>query len=169
VVALAFAFPSPSGAFDTPLSGTAVRQAYFMGQRHDQAYGQFLDGYYKHLAEPETGPYVSYVAFLTPYALLEQFSNQQPYGYNAQQAEIDHRNMVETVKVLVEIQLTKTYGLMMDNPMGRTSGTPWSHIPRASDFWRDFRIEVMSDGKALTPLSYTAILAMFVGNRIWRP
>jgi hypothetical protein len=155
VVALAFAFPLPSGAFDMPLSGTAVREAYFMGQRHDQAYGEFLDSYYKHLPAPEKGPYVSYVAFLTPYALLAQFSNQHAYGYNAQQAEIDHQNTVETVQVLVEIQLTNTYGPMMDNPLGRTSGTPWSRIPRPPDFWRDFRIEVTSDGKALTPLTYT--------------
>jgi hypothetical protein len=35
--ALTFAlvFPFPAAAFDTPLSDTAVREAYFLGQRRD--------------------------------------------------------------------------------------------------------------------------------------
>jgi len=151
MIAIVLAFPFPSVAFDTPLSDTAVRQAYFMGQRHDETYGQFLDSYYKHLPPPTTGPYISSVAFLTPYALLTEFSNQQPYGYSAQQAELDHQGMVETVKILVEIQLTDTYPAVMANPAGRTSGTPWNRILRPSDFWRDFQIETISGGKVLSP------------------
>lgn len=49
------AFPFPSAAFDTPLSDTAVRQAYFMGQRHDESLGRFLDKYIKHLRAPKPG------------------------------------------------------------------------------------------------------------------
>jgi len=155
VLAVVLAFPFPSCAFDTPLSDTAVRQAYFMGQRHDESFGRFLDNYYKHLPQPKTGPYIASIGFLTPYALLAQLSSKRPYGYSAQQAEIDHRNMVETVKVIVEIQLTETYGPVMPNPTGRTSGTPWDYLPRSGDFWRDFQIKVVSDRKVLTPSEYT--------------
>jgi hypothetical protein len=156
LLACVIAFPFPLLAFDTPLSDTAVRQAYFMGQRRDETYGRFLDSYYKHLPPPKRGPYISSVGFLTPYALLTQFSNQQPYGYSAQQAELDHRGMVETVKILVEIQLTDSYPAMLRNSNGRTSGTPWNRIQRPSDFWRDFQIQTISDGKPLSPFIYTA-------------
>ena len=55
--------------------------------------------------------------------------------------------MMETVKVVVEIQLTVTYGPIIPNPTGRTSGTPWDYMPRPGDFWRDFQIQVVSDRK----------------------
>jgi hypothetical protein len=152
LLAAVLALPWPVRAFETPLSDTAVRQAYFIGQRRDESYGHFLASYYKHFPPPKTGPYISSVAFLTPYALLAQFSNQQLPGYNAQQAERDHRRMVETVKILIEIQLTDTYPAVIPNPTGQTSGTPWDRIQRPSDFWRDFRIQVISDNKVLSPL-----------------
>ncbi|MGB9436080.1 MAG: hypothetical protein WBQ89_27775, partial [Candidatus Acidiferrum sp.] len=155
VLAAVLAFPLPSCAFDTPLSDTGVRQAYFMGQRHDESYARFLDKYSKHLAPPKTGPFISSITFLTPYALLAQLSSQRSYGYSAQQAELEHRGMVETVKVIVKIQLTGGYGAVMTNPNGRTSGTPWDYLPRPTDFWRDFQITVVSDGKALSPFIYT--------------
>ena len=145
----------PCSALDTPLSDTAVRQAYFMGQRHDESLARFLDSYTKHLAPPKTGPYISSVSFWTPYASLTRLSDRHAYGYSAQQAELDHRRMVETVKIVVEIQLTHSYGAVMPNPIGRTSGTPWDHVQRHSDFWRDFQIQVVSNGKVLSPLLYS--------------
>lgn len=66
VLAVILSFPWPSRAFDTPLSDTAVRQAYFMGPRHDESFARFLDLYCKHLSPPKTGPYMSTVEFLTP-------------------------------------------------------------------------------------------------------
>jgi len=155
VVAAVLALPLSSSALDSPLSDTAVRQAYFLGQRHDESYGRFLDSYFKHLPPPKTGPYISSVAFLTPYALLAQLSSQRAFGYSAQQAELDHRRMVETVKIVVEIQLTDSYGAVIPNPTGRTSGTPWDQVQRPSDFWRDFQIRVVSNRKVLSPLLYT--------------
>lgn len=155
LLAVSLAWVLPCSALDTPLSDTAVRQAYFMGQRHDESLTRFLDQYTRHLAPPKTGPYISSVSFLTPYALLTQLSDRHAYGYSAQQAELDHRRMVETVKIVVEIQLTDSYGAVMPNPLGQTSGTPWDQVQRPSDFWRDFRIQVVSNRKVLSPLLYT--------------
>jgi hypothetical protein len=149
------AFPFPSAAFDAPLSDTAVRQAYFMGQRHDESLGRFLDKYAKHLRAPKTGPYISSVVFFTPYALMAQLSSQRPYGYSAQQAEIEHRHMVETVQVTVEIQLTDTYPAFIPNPSGQTTGTPWDYTARPSNFWQVFQIQVISDKKTLVPFKYS--------------
>ena len=151
----ALAFPVSSFAFDSPLSDTAVREAYFMGQRHDESLARFLDDYCKHLPPPKTGPYISSVTFMTPYALLAQLSSQRLFGYSAQQAELDHRKMVETVQITVQIQLTDTYSAVMPNPTGQTTGTPWDYIYRPSGFWRDFQIRVISDRKVLSPIVYT--------------
>ena len=63
--------------------------------------------------------------------------------------------MVETVKILVQIQLTETYGAVMPNPDGRTSGTPWDYVSRPPDFWREFQITVISDKKTVSPFDYT--------------
>jgi hypothetical protein len=147
-------FPFFSAAFDTPLSDTAVRQAYFMGQRHDESLARFLGTYNKHLQTPKTGPFISNVAFYTPYALLTLQSSEHPYGYSAQQAEIDHRGQAETVKIVITIQLTDSYSAVMPNP-NRTTGTPWDYLPRPTDFWRDFEIQVSSDDQALYALKYS--------------
>ncbi|MGA3178699.1 MAG: hypothetical protein ABSE19_15340 [Candidatus Acidiferrum sp.] len=37
LLAISLAWALPCSALDTPLSDTAVRQAYFMGQRHDES------------------------------------------------------------------------------------------------------------------------------------
>ena len=157
ILAVLLAFPLPSPAFDTPLSGTAVRQAYFLGQRHDESLAAFLDSYTKYLPPPKTGPYIASVTFLTPYALLTEYSRSQAYGYSAQQAEIDHRHQVETVKIVVVIQLTDSYPAVMRNPLGRTSGSPTDSVPRPTDFWRDFQIQVFNQDpdKPLPEFSYS--------------
>ena len=155
VFAITLTMPPPAAAFETPLSDTAVREAYFMGQRRDESMAHFFEKYSNNLTPPKTGPYISSVSFLTPYALLAQLSAQRPFGYSAQQAELDHRHRVETVKITVEIQLTDTYGAVIRNPTGRTSGTPWDYVSRPSGFWRDFQIQVSSDKKVLEPFSYT--------------
>jgi len=154
ILAFFLAVPLPAAAFETPLSDTAVREAYFMGQRHDESMAHFFDRYWKHLPPPKSGPYISAVGFLTPYALLAQLSSERLCCYSAQQAELDHRKMVETVKILIQIQLTDTYGAVMPNPTGQTSGTPWDYIYRPSDFWRNFQIQVVSDKKVLSPFIY---------------
>lgn len=148
------ASPSTALSFDTPLSDTAVRQAYFMGQRHDETLSRMLDSYAKHLIQPKTGPYIASVTFFTPYALLAQQSASHPYGYSAQQAEIDHRHQVETVQIIIKIQLTDTYSAFVPNS-DRTTANPSDYLPRPTDFWRDFEIQVLSGDHALYASRYS--------------
>ena len=155
ILAVLLAIPFPSFAFDTPLSDTAVRQAYFMGQRHDESLAHFLDSYTKHLPQPKTGPNITSVSLLTPYALLTEFASWQPYGYSAQQAEIDHRRLVETVKIVVVIRLTDSYSGVMRNPAVHTTGNPADYLPRPTDFWRDFQIQVFN-ADLKEPMKYFA-------------
>jgi hypothetical protein len=144
---------SPSTfAFQTPLSDQAVREAYFLGQRHDETFAKFLDKYTKHLPLPKSGPHISAVTFLTPFAQLTQHSNQIIGGYSAQQAALDHRNQKEIVQITVYILLTESYGPLVVSPANKSSRSPASLIPRPADFWKDFDVEVL-DGKNPLDLS----------------
>ncbi len=154
VLAAALLLPVPSLAMDTPLSEEAVREAYFLGQHHDQSLTRFLDRYTKMLPSPETGPAVSSVTFFTPYALVAQLSNQRSMGYSAQQAEQDHRNQEELVRIVIQIQFTQTYGALIPRPTGSRSGSPIGYALRPSDFWKDFQIQVLDKEKLLVPSSF---------------
>jgi len=153
LLAIALGFPYPSFAFDTPLSDTAVREAYFMGQRHDETLAHFLDKYSAHLPAPKTGPYISSVTFFTPYAQAVQLSSTFPSGYSAQQAQIDHRKHEETVKLIVQIQLTQSYGAFISGPTGSGSNSPTGYYLRPYDFWKDFDIQVFSNDRLLRAFS----------------
>jgi hypothetical protein len=157
VLAVALLFPPPSLAFSTPLSDTAVWQAFLIGQHHDSVFSSFLESYTKHLPPPKKGPYISSVSFLTPFALVAQFFNQQRYGYTAQQAELDHRRQLETVEIVVVIQLAETYSTVRSNSGVRTTGNAADSLLRPADFWRDSHVQVFNSDpqKPMPQFSYS--------------
>src|ERR1700746_1860514 len=110
VLSAGLLLPSSGLGYNTRLSDEAVREAYFLGQHHDKPLADFFAKYNKRLAAPESGPQISTVTFLTPFALLVQNAMQHSTGYSAQQAELEHRNQNETVEIVVQIQLTPSYG-----------------------------------------------------------
>ncbi len=142
----------PLFAFDSPLSDEAVRQAYFLGQRHDDSLARALDKYTKTLPPPETGPHIAAVTFLTPFALLAQSSSQR-LNYSAQQAAIDHRHQKETVKIIVDIRFTSTYGPFIVRPTGTRPDSPQGFSPRPYDFWKDFDVQALINDKVVLSLS----------------
>jgi hypothetical protein len=144
--------PAPAFAFDSPLSDQAVREAYFLGQRHD---GSFLANYFKPLPLPKNGPHISSVTFLTPFAQLAQFSSSYVGNYSAQQAQTDHRGQKEVVSITVEIHLTATYGSMIPNPDSSRSKSFPPFIPRPYDFWKDFHVQVYDGTRLLSPSDST--------------
>ena len=98
VLLLAMLLTSPGAlAFNSPLSDEAIREAYFLGQRRDEKMTVFLEEYKQHLREPDRGPFVSSVEFLTPFALLVLQSRDHSTGYSAQQAAEEHRGVEENV------------------------------------------------------------------------
>jgi hypothetical protein len=153
ILAAALLLSPSSLAFDTPLSDTAVRQAYFLGQRRDETMALFLDKYTKRFAPPKTGPHISSITFFTPYALLVQRSSQHTTGYSAQQAEIDHRGQQESVKVTVQILLTASYPAYIPRPTESRSGSPVGFAPRPYNFWKDFQVQVFNGDKTVEPFS----------------
>ena len=141
-----------ASAFDTPLSDESVREAYFLGQRHDGSVARFFDQYSRHLPPPKSGPHISSVVFLTPFAQFALFSDSYIGNYSAQQALLDHRRRGdESVKITVEIYLTTSYGSFISNPGGRRSRSSSALIPRPTDFWKDFHIQVYNGRQLLSP------------------
>ncbi len=153
-ILLAATLLSPSSiAFNSPLSDQAVREAYFLGQRRDETFARFMDKYAKHLALPKTGPHIASVTFFTPFALATQLSSQHSSGYSAQQAALDHRAQAESVKIIVQIYLTESYGALIPRPTGSRSGSPTSFVQRPSEFSRDFDVQVFSEDRELAPFT----------------
>ena len=101
-VVTVFVAAAPLSAFQYPLSETASRSAYFLGQRHDETVGEFFARYSKHLTPPKSGLYVSDISFLTPYAQLVEYSGHQGM-YSAQQAELDGPRKFPNVQIAVYI------------------------------------------------------------------
>ena len=145
--------PPCSLAFETPLSDTAVRDAYFLGQHHDSIYGGFLQKYGVSLPLPKTGPQIASVSFFTPYALTAIHSNQNAGSYSAQQAQIDHDKRPEFVQVVVQIWFTSSYGPYIIQPTNSRPDSVKGFVLRSPDFWRDFRVRVLQKDHLVIPLS----------------
>ncbi len=141
----------PASAFDVPLSDEAVREAYFLGQRHDAS---FLSNYIKFLPLPRTGPHISSVTFLTPFAQFAQFSSNYVGNYSAQQARLDHLGKKEIVEITVEIQLTLSYGAFISSPSSSRSSSPSVLTPRSSEFWKDFHVQIYDGDQPLSPSDF---------------
>jgi len=144
----------PASAFDVPLSDEAVREAYFLGQRHDGTFPSILGKYMRNLPPPKSGPYISSVTFLTPFIQLVEHSDGYIGNYSAQKALLEHRGQEEFVLIFVEIQLTDTYGRLIPPPPKWRSRSPEAWVPRPSDFWRDFQVQIYNDGQPLTPYDF---------------
>lgn len=140
----------PIFAFQSPLSDQAVREAYFLGQRRDESMAAFLNKYTKLLPSPKTGPHISSVTLLTPFALLVEYSSRQS-NYSAQQAALDHKSQDEAVEISIDIFLTPSYGAFTTPPTHSRSGSPLGIQMRPSDFWKTFQFRVFDgDGEITT-------------------
>ena len=131
----------PLFAFDSPLSPEAIRDAYFLGQRHDETFAQALAKYTLSLDPPKSGPYIQSVTLLTPYAQIVRASNRTS-NYSAQQAQLDYLGKPETITVSVVIYLTDSYPAVLTRPTGSRTAAPTGFVFRPSSFWRDFVISV---------------------------
>ena len=149
LAAAALLLAPSSFAFDTPLSEQAVREAYFLGQRRDESMYAFLKKYMKLLPPPKTGPHIAAVSFLTPFALLVQYSSRQP-DYSAQRAALDHKAHGEMVEIQVGIQFTQSYGAIITTPTRSRSGSPTAIQFRSPEFWRAFKYRIFDGDEEIT-------------------
>jgi hypothetical protein len=147
----AFLISQPVLAFQTPLSDESIREAYFLGQRHDGSFEKLLEKHSRYRPPPKTGPYISSIAFLTPFVNAALRSGTHVGNYSAQQAALDHRvERKETVRIIVEIQLTETYGQFVNAGLSNSrSGDASGLILRSGDFWTDFHLQGYDGDKAV--------------------
>lgn len=109
IIAAALLLTPTSFAYDYSLSPEAVREAYFLGQRTDQKLAEFFSDYTHHLPFPKSGPYISEIQLLTPYAQIVELSSQNTAGYSAQQAWKDYQTRGDLIRVRVRIEFTPSY------------------------------------------------------------
>jgi len=140
LLSLCLASP-PVSAFETSLSDEAVREAYFLGQRHDEKVALFFETYRRYLPAPNSGPHVYMVEVLTPFAEAVEASRKHGIGYSAQQARLDYRARGDSLHIGVHIRYTATYG----------AGFPYSpkQVPGQTGTWKDFHVRLTQDGKSL--------------------
>jgi hypothetical protein len=153
LAALLLVQPLPADAFQTPLSEQAVREAYFLGQRHDESISRALEKYTQYFPVPDHGAQITSVAYLTPFAQAVLASSNHIGNYSAQQAQIDHRGQSETVQIQVGIRFTESYPALIPSPAPPPQGNRPALIPRPSDFWRDFQATVFDGEKSVDPIS----------------
>jgi hypothetical protein len=144
----------PAEAYTVPLPEESVRDAYFLGQRRGGPAAEYLSQYQKNFAAPTTGPWISSIRFLTPFAQLVLHSSAQQ-NYNAQQAVIDHRGQRETISIQILVQFTKSYPALIAQPTGSRSGSPSGLAVRPSDFWKYFRAQVSAGDEVVEPTDFT--------------
>jgi len=142
---------SPGLAFDHPLSDEAVREAYFLGQRHDESTANFLNKYTQRLGPPESGPYISYVSFFTPYANAVELSRQNQLGGSAQDALQQYKKHGSIVRIVITIDFTADYNFLIEKPTNSRSGSTKGYQLRSPDFWRDFSYRVFQKDQAIPP------------------
>ena len=151
LVAAALIAPS-SFAFDIPLSDQAIREAYFLGQRNDERVAEFFEKYNHRLPAPESGPSVSIVTFLTPFANAVDLSRQRSLGYSAQEALQEYKKHGDIVRVVITIEFTANYGALIEKPVRSSSGTTKGYQLRSANFWRDFSYRVFQRNEPIEPL-----------------
>lgn len=144
-------FLSPAFAIEIPLSPQAVREAYFLGQRNNDTTQDFLEKYRRHLPLPESGPWISAVELLTPYAETVELSRQRTAGYSAQDAAQDYKKRGDALRVTITIAFTASYGPSIESGSGSALATN-GYTPRPPDFWKDFSFRLFDGDTELIPL-----------------
>ena len=149
-------FPQSLPPVELPLSDTAIRDAYFLGQRNDQKTSDFLKLYSHSFPLPDKGPYISEIRLLTPYAQIVSDSSRHSIGYSAQQAAADYHGRGDTLLLQVRIELTPTY--TYDDAVRAANDTA-GELNRQlypEDFWQAFQFKVFQEEKAFEPRAISA-------------
>jgi len=131
----------PAFALNYPLSSTAIRDAYFLGNHKDRLTADFLAGYTHRLPAPRTGPYVDEIGIDTPFTEVVRHSERYA-NYNAPDAVEEFQHKPLTVCVHVDIALTPSYSPIP----GRAVTAFYEWVP---DFWNDFKVTLLQGTQAI--------------------
>lgn len=128
-------------ALSYPLSSTAIRDAYFMGNRNDEQTAEFLSQYIRWFPAPKSGPYIREIGIDTPFSEVVKRTQGRPnfYAPDAVQEFQKQRAVALALRVHVDIFLTPSYSPVP--PVSAPEYDQW--VP---DFWNDFKVTLVQDG-----------------------
>jgi len=138
----------PTSAYEQPLTSESIREAFFLGQRRDEVTARFLAAYRHDFPLPKTGPHISRVQVLTPYAQIVLGSEDGEIRGTVMDAEREYRTQPSVLLVYVRVYATPTY----------SSASQWK------EFWQKLSIRVVQR-KTLKPKRINYISRRFPGNR----
>ena len=148
----ALAVTAPASAFEYPLSGTAIREAFLTGNANNDRTTEFFLKYAHSLPAPETGPHVAIISLRTPYEQVVE-RGASVTDYHAQEAEQEFLGKPLPFFVRVQIDFTPTYPIYpAPGPDGANS-----LLQPLPNLERDFKIEVIQD-KKISPRSTNTYL-----------
>jgi hypothetical protein len=134
----------PTVAYEYPLTTSAVRHAYFLGKSSASKREAFAAKYTLHFDRPGSGPYISLIRVITPYAFVVERTARLP-NLLAPDAQKKFFGKPLALRIRVHIELTPTYGWQVRSP---DSGVKL----RRSDFWRDFTVRLIQRRETIQPL-----------------
>jgi len=152
-VATALLVLPPAFAYETPLTDKTVREAYFLGQHHDASTQSALKPYQHNLPAPKSGPYISEIRVMTPFAQVVEASNAQSAGYSAQQAAADYHSHADTIVVRFHIEFTPSYGYIESDRDRSDLAAEKGISLRSQDFWQAFNTGLSQNDQWIEPLS----------------
>jgi hypothetical protein len=135
----------PAVAYEYPLSPDAIREAYFLGKANPSKREAFFAKYTQHLARPKSGPYISLIRVITPYAYVVE-RTARLRNFLAPDAQQQFYGKPIALRIRVHIVLTPTYGFQ---ERSRGSGVAL----RSPDFWRDFTVHLIQRGNEIQPIA----------------
>jgi len=143
----------PAFAYESPLTDKTVREAYFLGQHHDASTQSALKPYQHHLPVPKSGPYISEIRVMTPFAQVVEASNAQAAGYSAQQAAANYHSHADTIVVRFHIEFTPSYGYIESDRDRADLAAEKGISLRSEDFWQAFNTGLSQNDQWIEPLS----------------
>ncbi len=101
-VILSLAVALPIGAYDYPLSSTAIRDAYFLGRRQGGLGTEFLAEYQRSIPSLRVEQFISFARIETPFVQVAVQSSRK-LNYSAQDALEDFRDKPLDFRIHFEI------------------------------------------------------------------
>jgi hypothetical protein len=141
ILALALGIAITAAAFEYPLSSTAIRDAYFLGNRNDEQTADYFSKYAHRFPVPKTGPYVEEIGLETPFTQVARHS-QATLNYHAPSAVEEFQGKPLPLRVHVDIVLTPSYSPIPES----TGANLYQWVP---DFWNDFKVQFIQDKKEI--------------------
>lgn len=148
LLALVVIVSLPANGYEQHLTSESVREAFFLGQRRDEVTARFLASYRRDFPLPKTGPHISRVQALTPYAQIVLGSEDGEIRGTVMDAEREYQTQPSFFLVRVRVFATPTY----------SSASQWK------EFWQRLSIRVVQ-GKLLKPGKTNYISRRLPGNR----